>query len=183
MAEAHRGRVLFSGRGIGRRLTRTNTDKKLTGVKTMKKILAIIVLAVCGLLAAPMSSAAQAKNHGITILGISDASAASCTAATVAANGYTCVATYLVFEGASSANENMTTPFGTFTAAPWDDNGPTMNSYLGTTRCYVFQFQEVLTYSGGSTLTIGSANSTEYCFSFPSAPAAPTTSASQITVH
>ena len=44
-----------------------------------------------------------------------------------------------------------------------------MNSYLGTERCYVIEYQEVI-----STLTLTSANSNESCFSFPAQPAAPT---------
>jgi hypothetical protein len=132
----------------------------------MKRLLVVLIL-----LCASTLAAAQ-QNHGITVTAISDTSAAACTSATIAANGYTCTFIYQAFEGASPGNEIMAAPFGSFAAAPWSDNGPAMNSYLGTTRCYVFQFQEVLTYPSGP-LTLNSGNSAEWCFSFPAPPSAP----------
>lgn len=114
-----------------------------------------------------ISAWAQGTNHGITLTWNASPSAAGCTG--------TCTGSYLVFEGPASGQES-TTPLATVTATTDTDNGPTMNAYLGTTRCYVVAFQEVI---GGLTLT--SANSNEACFSFPQTPGSASTL--EITAH
>ncbi len=100
-----------------------------------------------------------AENHGLTLTWTASPSASSCTG--------TCIPSYNILEGSSAGNES-TTVFANTTSLTYTDDGPLMNSYLGTTRCYVIQFQEIV-----SGLTLNSANSNEVCFSFPAIPAAP----------
>lgn len=121
-----------------------------------------------GLLLSTWLAWAQTPNHGITF-SVTDTSAATCLPAN------SCIGTFLVFEGPASGQEVMVAPFATFSASPWLDDGPSMNAYLGTTRCYLFEYQEVI----GGTMTLTSGNSTETCFSFPNNPAAPSATGSE----
>jgi hypothetical protein len=108
---------------------------------------------------------AAQTNHGVSLTwGAS--TAASCLTATPP----TCTSFgYNVFEGSGTGLESTTPLNGSLiTTLSFTDNGPSMNSYLGTTRCYVVQAVEV-----ASGLTLNSANSNEVCFSFPTAPLAP----------
>jgi hypothetical protein len=79
-----------------------------------------------------------------------------------------CAWGYNILEG-SLGNETTKLNTSPLTVLTLTDDGAQMNSYLGTTRCYVVQFQEVV---GGLTVT---ANAPETCFSFPSAPSSATT--------
>ena len=118
----------------------------------MKYLGRLLVLAAIAF-ALPVGRA-QAQNHGVTLTWAASPSAAGCTSP--------CTYGYNVFEGAGSGLES-TTPFN---AAPvsgvaFTDNGSTMNAYLGTTRCYTVQFQEVV-----SGLTLSSGPSTGRAFRF-----------------
>jgi len=109
---------------------------------------------------------AQGQNHGATLTWTASSSAAGC----LPTGTPTCTGGYNVFEG-PSGNESAASLNGAPLAAlTYTDNGATMNVFLGTTRCYVIQYQEVI----GGTLTLNSANSNEVCFSFPALPTAPT---------
>jgi hypothetical protein len=126
----------------------------------MKNLMLVIFAVLLAAAAAP----AQTQNHGVTLTW--GASACSAVApATCSSFGYN------VFEGPGPGQES-TTPLNTalISGLTFSDNGPTLNAYLGTTRCYVIQAQEVT-----SGLTLSSANSNELCFSFPAPPAAPGT--------
>jgi hypothetical protein len=112
-----------------------------------------------------ISMGAAQTNHGVT-LNWTVSTSASCLTATPP----TCASFgYNVFEGSGPGLES-TTPLNSslVTTLTFADNGPTMNAYLGQTRCYVVQAVEV-----ASGLTLNSANSNEVCFSFPQAPAGP----------
>jgi hypothetical protein len=131
----------------------------------MKKLRCLIFF-VCGLAIASAVAAAQTQNHGVTVTWV----ASACSAA---APGTCSSFGYNVFEGPASGQES-TAPFNAslISGLTFTDNGATMNAYLGTTRCYVIQAQEIT-----SGLTLSSANSPEVCFSFPNQPSAPGTAA------
>jgi hypothetical protein len=123
-------------------------------MKKLRFVAIAILLAAAG--------AAAQTNHGVTIAwGASSCSAAA--PATCSSFGYN------VFEGPGPGQES-TTPLNSslISGLTFSDNGQSMNAYLGTTRCYVVQAQEVI-----SGLTLSSASSSEVCFSFPTPPAAP----------
>lgn len=120
------------------------------------------------LLLFPLFSSAQTP-HGVTLSWVASTSASTCTSP--------CTSGYNVFEGPATGQESATPINATLlTVLGYADNGPTLNAYLGTTRCYTVGFTETV---GGLTLQSGPSN--EACFSFPSAPAAP--SGLSITAH
>ena len=112
-------------------------------------------------------STARAENHGLTITATASVSATTCKST----NTIPCTGTYNLYEGPTPAAE-LSTPINTTALANpnFTDDGPTMNAYLGTTRCYTWTFVESL--AGG--LILESVPSTEACFSFPNPPAPPT---------
>lgn len=116
-----------------------------------------------GLLLVLLSSAmgAQPQNHGVTLTWSDSSAQAGCVSP--------CTYGYNLYEGAGPGLESAS-PMNPalITTSTYMDNGSAMNAYLGTTRCYTVQFQET---SGGLVLT--SPMSSEACFSFPAAPAAP----------
>lgn len=128
----------------------------------MKKILASLALM---LLASGLALAQTPENHGATLTWTASLSAATCLPTSTPP----CAGSYLIFEGPHTLQES-TTPLATVTGLTYTDDGANMNSYLGTTRCWVVAYQEVI-----GTLTLTSANSGEACFSFPPMPSAPGT--------
>lgn len=132
----------------------------------MKRLLTFAIL-IFFLLSARLAAAQE--NHGTTLTW----GASSCSAVapqTCSSFGYN------VFEGSAPGKEGSTPINSSLVSGlSFTDDGPTMNSYLGTTRCYVVQAQEVV-----SGLTLSSANSPEACISFPAPPAAPATPAATI---
>jgi len=125
----------------------------------MKKNL-ILILLISMITIVGWLIAAAPENHGVTL---------SWTATTTTCTS-PCVGGYNVFEGPSTGQES-TTPLNSslVTGTSYTDDGSTMNSFLGTTRCYVLQYQETI-----NSLVLTSVNSNEICFSFPSQPAPPT---------
>jgi CRISPR/Cas system endoribonuclease Cas6 (RAMP superfamily) len=110
----------------------------------------------------------QAENHGVTLTWTASTSAATCTSP--------CVGKYLLFEGPSPGAEVMTAPLATVSALTYTDDGVAMNTYLGTTRCYVVQFQ---TTTGA--VVLNSASSGEACATWPSTPS--TVTGVVVTIH
>ena len=132
----------------------------------MKKLFLTLVFA----LLTPVLVAAQ--NHGVNLTWTADTSAATCLSTSIPA----CVGSYLIFEGSAPGQESST-PLATVPQSTliYVDNGTTMNAYLGTTRCYTMQFQEVV-----GTITVTSLSSSESCATFPSVPNIPSTPALSI---
>lgn len=124
-----------------------------------------LIAAFC-LLTFCSSLAAAQENHGATLTWGASPTQTSCVSP--------CTWSYNVLEG-TAGNETTKLNTSPLTVLTLTDDGPNMNSYLGQTRCYVVQFQEVL---GGLTLT---ANAPETCVAFPSSPSSATTIV--ITVH
>ena len=103
-----------------------------------------------------------AGNHGVTLTWTAPPAQAACVSP--------CTYHYDLFEGPSAGNESSASfNLLPITALTYTDDGPTLNAYLGTTRCYYVVFTEV---SGG--LTLVGPQSNEVCVTFPSAPGAPT---------
>src|SRR5690349_10557811 len=94
-------------------------------------------------------------NHGVTLTWTASTSQASCVSP--------CTYTYLIYEGPASGQESTSTLISTSGLTATDD-GPTIDAYSGTTRCYIVKFQESL---NGTVTTSGPSN--EACFSFPQA--------------
>lgn len=110
-----------------------------------------------------LALAAAAENHGALVQWTASPSA-SCLTATPP----TCTAFgYQVFEGPAPGQES-TTPLASVSGTSYDDSGPTMNAYLGTTRCWTVQAVKT---AGG--LVLNSASSGETCYTFPTAPDSP----------
>ena len=142
-------------------------------MKNLRNSWLIVILSAMALLILNSAPARAAENHGATLAWGASASAAACLPSSTPA----CAGSYNVFEGSGPGLESST-PLNSspITVLTFTDDGSTMNAYLGTTRCYVVQFQEVV----GGTLTLTSPNSNEVCLQFPPAPSAPGTATGQM---
>lgn len=109
----------------------------------------------------PLQLCAQTENHGANISWTAPTVAASCTATSTPS----CSFSYTVLEGATGAETNVLK--SGITTVSYTDDGPTLNAYLGTTRCYVIQFIEI---TGAITET---SNSKESCATWPASPDSP----------
>jgi hypothetical protein len=111
----------------------------------------------------PQTLTATGNTHGINYSWTASASAAGCTSSSTPA----CAGGYNLFIGSASGQES-TTPVNSALITGLAYSWTPTTSPLGTTVCAVVQFQETI-----STLVLSSPNSTETCYTFPSAPAAP----------
>ena len=131
----------------------------------MNKVIRMVITFIMVFTVSILPITAQAALHGATLTWTASTAAATC----LGTSNPPCSYGYQIFEGSSTGSET-TTPLNDtlITGTSYADTEPTQNAYLGTTRCWVVQFQETI-----GTVTVNSSSSNEACYTWPVQPAPP----------